>query len=60
MSKLRFILMMEDQELGRYQTMKDIANKIGCSFQHVYKNNNGEFIYKKVTYKVIDRLNELV
>jgi hypothetical protein len=55
----RFILLKEGNEIGRYQTLKEAANEIGCSFQHVYKNDNGFFKYKKIQYQIIDRLAEL-
>lgn len=55
----RFILLKESIEIGRYQTIKEAANVIGCSYQHVYKNDNGFFTYKKTEYKIIDRLADL-
>ena len=55
----RFILLKEGIEIGKYQTIKEAANVIGCSYQHVYKNDNGSFTYKKVNYQLIDRLVEL-
>ncbi len=59
MKRLRFILMSEGIELGRYQNVRDIANVIGCTFQHIYKNKTGIFKYKKINYQVIDRLEDL-
>ena len=55
----RFILKKEGIEVGRYQTVKEVADVVGCSFQHVYKNKTGFFSYKKVNYQIIDRLAEL-
>jgi hypothetical protein len=55
----RFILKKEGIEIGRYQSVKGAAEAIGCGYQHVYKNKEGIFKYKKVTYQLIDRLNEL-
>jgi hypothetical protein len=55
----RFILLKEGIEIGKYQTIKEAANVIGCTFQHVYKNDNGFFKYKKIQYQIIDRLTEL-
>lgn len=54
----RFILLKEGIELGRYQTVKQAADVVGCTFQHIYKTN-GSFRYKKVNYQLIDRLAEL-
>ena len=54
----RFILLKENVEVGRFQTVKDAAAFIGCSFQHIYRTT-GSFKYKKVTYQLIDRLEEL-
>jgi hypothetical protein len=59
MNKLRFILKQDEIEIGRYQTIKDVAKIIGCGYQHIYKNENGFFKYKKVEYQIIDRLEEL-
>ena len=55
----RFILKKEGIEVGKYQTVKEAAEYVGCSYQHVYKNDNGFFTYKKVQYQLIDRLAEL-
>jgi len=54
----RFILLKEGIELGKYQTVKQAADVVGCTFQHIYKTN-GSFRYKKVNYQLIDRLAEL-
>jgi hypothetical protein len=59
MTKLRFILKKEGIEIGRYQSVKGAAEVIGCGYQHIYKNENGFFKYKKVNYQLIDRLQEL-
>jgi hypothetical protein len=55
----RFILLKEGEEIGRFKTVKQIALEVGCSFQHVYKGNDGCFKYKKINYQVIDRLKDL-
>lgn len=56
----RFKLTVNGEEIGRFTNFKEIAEAVGCSFQHVYrKNDTNEFTYKKVTYTIIDRLSEL-
>jgi hypothetical protein len=54
----RFILLKENVEIGKFQTVKDAAAFVGCSYQHIYRTN-GTFNYKKVSYQLIDRLAEL-
>jgi len=59
MNKLRFILLKEGVEIGRYQNVRIAADVIGCTYQHIYKTKDGIFKYKKVNYQLIDRLQEL-
>jgi len=57
----RYILLnaITGDEITRGEFIHDVIKVIGCSKAHVYKQSNGDdltFTYKKVKYKIIDRL----
>ena len=57
MKKERYILMLDNQEIGRATSIEQIGSLIGCSRVHIYQRlKEGYFTYKKQTYQLIDRL----
>jgi hypothetical protein len=57
MNKERYILMLDNQEIGRATSIKQVGNLIGCTRVHIYQRlKEGYFTYKKQTYQLIDRL----
>lgn len=57
MKKTRYRLIYEDIVIGESTSIDGIANMVGCTRGHIYQRIvNGEFTYKKRTYKIIDKL----
>jgi len=57
MKKERYILMLDNQEIGRATSIEQIGSLIGCSRVHIYQRlKEGYFTYKKQTYQLIDKL----
>tara|TARA_R110000782_G_scaffold143342_1_gene236042 strand:+ start:610 stop:786 length:177 start_codon:yes stop_codon:yes gene_type:complete len=52
----RFILNKEGIEVARFQSVRLASEFVGCTYQHIYKQKDGVFKYKKVNYQLIDRL----
>lgn len=58
MNKERYILMLDNVEIGRATSITNLGKIIGCTKQHIYQRlNEGFFTYKKQTYQIIDKLN---
>lgn len=57
MKKERYILMLDNQEIGRATSIEQVGNLIGCTRVHIYQRlKEGYFTYKKQRYQLIDRL----
>ena len=57
MKKERYILMLDNQEIGRATSIEQIGTLIGCTRVHIYQRlKEGYFTYKKQTYQLIDKL----
>lgn len=58
MNKERYILKLDNLEIGRATSITNIGKLIGCTKQHIYQRlNDGFFTYKKQIYQIIDKLN---
>lgn len=58
MNKERYILKLDNLEIGRATSITNIGKLIGCTKQHIYQRlNDGFFTYKKQSYQIIDKLN---
>ena len=57
MNKERYVLMLDNQEIGRASSIEQVGNLIGCTRVHIYQRlKEGYFTYKKNNYQLIDRL----
>ena len=58
MKKERYILMLDNVELGRATSITNLGKIVGCSKQHIYQRlKEGFFTYNKKSYQIIDKLN---
>ncbi|CAA6810570.1 MAG: Unknown protein [uncultured Sulfurovum sp.] len=55
--KYRYMVMSGHHKLGTGMSVQHIADIVGCSRQHIYKEiKDGVFTFKKEKYKLIDKL----
>jgi predicted transcriptional regulator len=59
MKKKRYKLKRDGETIVETSYIREIAEFLGCTREHIYKYIKGnQFSYKKITYMIIDKLDE--